>query len=305
MVIEVAAAERASKSPVAPRRAWRAGAWRRLAREPLAHFFLAGLVLFALAEQHRAQTDVYRIVVTPEHVRQIADRYRAEFAADPPPAVLAGLVDRDIDEEVLYRQGLARKLDRDDEIVRRRVVQKMQFLLQDVTAPAEPTDAQLQAWYAAHQGQYATPAKVSFSHIYFADGTMGADAARRRAAAVLAGLSNAVVRAPERGDPFPDLYDYAGFGAEQARRLFGDSQLSRALFTTPPGRWVGPFRSSYGWHLLRVQSVEPGRTPPFAEVRERVRADLAQAAEDTANQRSFARLKSRFTIVRQDEAAAP
>src|ERR1700741_2777765 len=122
---------------------------RRLLREPLVHFFAAGALLFALAEHHRAQSDIYRIVVTPQRVREISDNYKAEYGAPPPAATLARLIDQDVDEEVLYREGELRGLDRDDEIVRRRIVQKMRFLEQDLTAPREPTEAQIEAYYAA------------------------------------------------------------------------------------------------------------------------------------------------------------
>jgi parvulin-like peptidyl-prolyl isomerase len=274
-------------------------------REPLVHFFAIGLVIFAVAEHHRMATDRYRIVVTPARVAELANRYQAEYGAAPSAAALARLVDHDVDEEVLYREGLARGLDRDDEIIRRRIVQKMQFLTQDMAAPAEPSPDELRAYYQAHRTQYAAPPAVSFSHIFFADGADGPDGSRRRAAAVLARLPAATARAPERGDPFPDLYDYAGFGPEQARRLFGESELSRRLFTAPAGRWVGPFRSSYGWHLVRVQAVTPGRIPPFEAVQARVRDDAMGEAQAKANQRGFAALKSRFTIVREDGGGRP
>jgi peptidyl-prolyl cis-trans isomerase C len=278
---------------------------QRALREPLTHFLVVGLVLFIAVEHHRAQTDPYRIVVTPERVRDLTDRYRMEYGTDPSPATLSQLVDHDVDEEVLYREGLTRKLDQDDEIVRRRVVQKMQFLEQNLAVPTEPNEQRLKTRYRAHRAQYATPATVSFSHIYFADGVLEADAARRRAAAVLAGLSDSIIRAPERGDSFPDLYDYAGIGTEEAGLLFGDSELSRKLFQAPPGRWSGPLRSSYGWHLLRVQSMRPGRIPPFPEVRDRVRADLMAADQEAANRQRFAALKSRFTVAREDGESQP
>jgi hypothetical protein len=280
------------------------GVARRLAREPLLHFFAVGLVLFAAAERHRTQADLYRIVVTPERVRQLVEAYRAEFGTAPGPKTLAGLVDHDVDEEALYREGLARKLDQDDEIVRRRIVQKMQFLEQDLSAPAEPSAAELAAWFRTHRGDYVQPASLSFSHIYFSDVHGGSDAARARALSTLARLSDTTQRAPERGDPFPDLYDYAGFGPEQAKRLFGDSEISRKLFQAPQGRWIGPLRSGYGWHLVRVQSVQPARSLDFDEARERVRADVLAAEQEAANQRAFAALKARFTVVRQDQGAA-
>ncbi len=270
-------------------------------REPLVHFFAAGLVLYAVAAHHRAETDQHRIVVTPQAVQRLADGYQAEYGSPPSRRALSELVDRWVDEEVLFREGQARGLDRDDEIIRRRVVQKMQFVEQDLAAPAEPTEADLAAWYQAHKAQYATPATVSFSHVYFADGAGGPQVAHTRAEAALAGLADATARAPERGDPFPDLYDYAGFGPEAARRLFGDTELARQLFQVPPGRWAGPFRSSYGWHLVRVSQATPGEVPPLAEVRERVRADLVAARQDAANQRGFEALKARYAIVRQDQ----
>jgi hypothetical protein len=274
-------------------------------REPLVHFFAIGLVLFALAEHQKARTDFYRIVVTPGRVRQLAERYRAEFGAEPPPIALAELVDRDIREEVLYREGLAHKLDRDDEIIRRRVAQKMQFLAQDLAAPSEPSEAALRAWYQTHRAAYATTPTVSFSHIFFSIGTEGAAAARLRAAAVRAHLPDATLRAPERGDLFPDLYDYAGFGPEQAKRLFGDSDLSRQLFKAPLGRWIGPLRSVYGWHLVRVQSAQAGDVPDFDAVRDRVRADLLAAEQEAANRRSFEALRARFKVVREEGAERP
>jgi peptidyl-prolyl cis-trans isomerase C len=282
------------------------GRWRnRILREPLVHFFAVGLLLLALAEHHNAKADLLRIVVTPERVRQLTDGYRAEFGSTPTPRLLAQLIDRDIDEEVLYREGLARRLDRDDAIVRRRVVQKMRFLEQDLVAQPEPDEARLTAYYQAHRAQYATPATVSFSHIFFAETEGNPDAAWLRAQSVLAELSDTTARAPERGDNFPDLYDYAGFSAEQAKQVFGDSEISRRLFETSPGHWVGPVRSAFGWHLVRVQSAEPGKLLAFAAVRERVRADLIAADEAAANQRTFLALKARYTVVRADGVTTP
>jgi len=279
--------------------------WQRAVREPLSHFFVAGLLLFVSAEHYKAATDHYRIVVTPERVRQLTDGYRAEYGSAPTAHALASLIDGNIDEEVLYREGIARRLDRDDEIVRRRIVQKMQFLQQDLVTPSDPSEPELEAYYLAHQANYVTPAVVSFSHIYFADPAGDSESTRLRAQAALAMLSDATIRAPERGDSFPDLYDYASFGPEQARRLFGDTEISHRLFEVAPGHWVGPLRSAYGWHLVRIQSTEPRRVLPYTAARERVRADAIAAAAATANRRSFEALRARFTVVRADGAAGP
>lgn len=278
---------------------------RRVAAEPLTHFVVLGLALFAAGRIYEAQTSTYRIVVTPAHVAEIANGYALQFGAPPDPATLEALVRRDIDEEMLYRQGLAMKLDRDDQIVRRRIVQKAQFVMQDLNPPAEPTDAQLAAYYAAHQNRYVTQPRATFTQVFFSADNGGDAAARARAAAALRAMPAGVTRAPERGDPFPDLYDFSAYEPEQVLRLFGRTPFSQAVFQAPIGRWAGPFRSGYGWHLLYVSARQAPFRPPLAQVREQVRSDELQAGQDAANQAAFDRLARRFTVVRADLGQTP
>jgi hypothetical protein len=297
----------ATKPEAAPGRAprrWRT-ALRRLMGEPLVHFLIAGSVLFAAGEAYRRHTDIYRIEVAPRHVEQLASAYALQFGAKPDAATLDELVRRDVHDEMLYRQGLALKLDRDDEIVRRRVIQKMQFLMQDLNPPAEPTAAQLGAYYQAHAAKYAVPAKATFSHVYFSAQGLGDAAARAKAIQVLRTLPAAATRAPGRGDPFPDLYDFAGYDPAQVGRLFGDSEFTRAVFTAPVGQWSGPYRSGYGWHLVRIEARQAPSQPPLATVRESVRDDYLEAAQGASNERAFDKLAQRFQVVRPKGAPRP
>jgi hypothetical protein len=275
---------------------------RRLAAEPLVHFVAAGLLLFVAARIYETRTDTYRIDVTQRHVAQLAHGYALQFGAPPDAATLEALVQADIKDEILYRQGVAMKLPDGDEIVRRRVVQKMQFLMQDTNAPPEPAEAQLQAFYDAHADRYRTPARATFSHIYFAVEGGGDGGAQARAHALLASLPAGVTRAPDRGDPFPDLYDFSAADAEQVGRLFGHTPFAQAVFDAPAGRWSGPYRSGYGWHLLYVDARQPSARAPFATVKDTVRVDYLQDAQDRANRTAFDKLARRFTIVRQDRA---
>jgi hypothetical protein len=277
----------------------------RVLKEPLFHFVVVGFALFLAGRAYQTRTDVYRIEVTPAHVAQLSRGYALQFGTPPDRATLEQLVQDDVHDEMLFRQGRALKLDQDDEIVRRRVVQKEQFLIQNLHPPAEPTDAELAAYYAAHADHYAAPSRAGFSHIYFAIGPGGDAVARTRAQAALARIPAGVTRGPERGDAFPDLYDFSAFEPEQVERLFGRTEFARAVFTAPTGHWAGPFRSAYGWHLLYVATRDAPNRPPLAEVRERVRSDYLQDAQDRANAAAFAQLARRFTIVRGDRKAAP
>jgi hypothetical protein len=202
-------------------------------------------------------------------------------------------------EEILYREGLRLGLDRDDEIVRRRIVQKAQFLLQDTVAPAEPGATQLDAYFRQHASRYVAPVRTSFSHVFVA-ADAGESAGRQRAQAILARLKPASPRAPAAGDPFPDRYDFADYDPQQTERLFGASEFTRAVPQAPMGRWSGPFRSAFGWHLLYVAARQPAHTLTLDAARDQVRADYLREAQAQANARAYAELARRYTVIRSD-----
>jgi peptidyl-prolyl cis-trans isomerase C len=199
-------------------------------------------------------------------------------------------VEREIEEEILFRRGVALGLDRDDEIVRRRVVQKMQFLLHDVQAPAEPEEAELSAYFANNAERYATPPRVTFSHVYFATD----EGAAREALHRLIGGAEA----SGLGEPFPDLYHFASYEPEQVHRLFGRTDFSNAVFSASPGQWVGPLRSGYGWHLIRVEARQAAGRPLFADVRDRVRTDYLLDEQARRNVAAFNDLAGEYEVVR-------
>jgi peptidyl-prolyl cis-trans isomerase C len=270
---------------------------RKALREPLLHFVVAGFVLFIAGEAHRRETDPFRIVVTPEREAQLVNRYALQFGAPPDAATRASLVDREIEEEMLFRQGVALGLDRNDELVRRRIVQKMQFLLEDVSPPAEPADDQLNAFYASHADRYTTPARATFSHVYFST-EQGEAQARERARDALTALESGKGQAAELGDPFPDLNHFSAYDAQQVRRLFGETEMASAAFVSPTGHWAGPFKSVYGWHLVFVDNRQDASRQAFTAVRDKVRTDYLLDAQERANQQSMSQLAREFTVVR-------
>lgn len=274
----------------------------RLLREPLLHFLAAGLLLFVAAEAWRAGHDGRRIVITPERVADLSAKYRLQFGTPPTPAQLAGLIDGYVDEEVLYREGVAQGLDRDDEIVRRRVAQKAQFLQADAPPP-EPGEAQLKAFFAAHAANYGQPPRYSFTHLYFSPAEGGEAIARARAEAALPRLAAGADPGAVGADAFPDLNSYAALGVTEVARIFGHSDLVQRLPQAPVGRWSGPYRSAYGWHLVRADAQVPAKAPAFAEVRQRVRADWFEDAHARASERALAAARARYTVIREDRPA--
>lgn len=270
--------------------------FRQWLREPLLHFVVAGFVLFLASELRPPGEETSRIVITPQREGRLATRFAMQFGAPPDPATLAQLVEQDVEEEMLFRRGVELGLDREDEIVRRRIVQKMEFLLNDVNAPAEPGEAELSAFYDSHAERYVTPERATFSHIFFS-AERGEHDARQRASDALNRIAHGASVAT-LGDPFPDLFHFSGYEAGQVERLFGRNEFASAVFAAPVGRWMGPYRSSYGWHLLSVEARQPAAQPALAEVRDRVRTDFLLDAQARMNEDAFNRLAREYTVVR-------
>ena len=278
---------------------------RALAREPFFHFVALGLFIFFVRGIFDGTPEQYRITIGPEDVRRIATGYEWQFGRPPTARELSHRVDRHIEEEILYREGVAMGLDVGDEIVRRRVVQKLQFLQEDVARPPEPDDAALQAFHVRHTERYAEPARVTLRHLYFSPDSGGSGAARARAAEAAAALRDkpggATVDEPPGGaDPFPGRDRYVALDGPGMSRAFGDSELASAVFELPPGAWHGPLRSGYGWHLVYVEQIDPGRERPLAEVREEVRADYLDEQRAEMNAAALAAIKGKYFVVRED-----
>ena len=290
-----------------PLHAWKTAApllrrARTLAREPFFHFLALGLLIFLARGLLDGTPEQYRITVGTEDVRRLATGYDWQFGRPPTATELSHLVERHIEEEILYREGVAMGLDEGDEIVRRRVVQKLQFLQEDVALVPEPGEAALRAFHERHAERYGAPARVTLRHLYFSPDAGGSEAAESRAADAAAALRESPNDTPpEAGDPFPGQDRYVDIDLAGLSRAFGDSELSQAVFELPPHTWHGPLRSGYGWHVVHVEGVDQGSRRPFAEVRDALRADYLDEQRREINAAALAAIKEKYVVVREDQ----
>ena len=160
---------------------------KRWLREPLLHVLLIGATLFvvyyALNPSAGRHQDPNRIVITADDLAQIRLTWMAQWRRPPTPEEMRNLLDGKIREEVLFREAMALGLDKDDTIVKRRLAQKMQFVMEDASALRVPADEELRRWFAQNAQLFATPSLVTFRHLYFSPDLRGArardDAAER------------------------------------------------------------------------------------------------------------------------------
>jgi hypothetical protein len=207
-------------------------------------------------------------------------------------------VENKVQEEVLYREALAMGLDKDDTIVKRRMAQKMQFLAEDVAAAREPTTAELKSWYEEHSEKFAQPSRFGFRHLYFSPDRRGArahdDAAK--ALAQLSGQPQDAKLAPSLADPFMFQDYYRDRTPEYLGKEFGP-QFAQGVERLSPGSWQGPIESGFGWHLVFVDTVIPGRVPAFEEIESDVRTGWLGEQKALAWEKAYKDMRARYTVL--------
>jgi len=274
---------------------------KRLFKEPLIQFLLLGAILFFVYSYIQRQTDTQarEITVSNEQVNLMIVNYRTQTGNLPTKQQLDAMIDNYIKEEISYREAKKMGLDKDDEIVRRRLSQKFDFLQTDLTEIPTPTEEQLQQFYTNNPALFRDSATVSFSHIYFSTDNSNDSIAKQRALAVLQQLKQTnIQRAPEKGDRFPLQYDYTDQSALDLQQNFGDKQLLHELFKAPLHEWVGPFQSGYGWHLVYVTKMDNAKQLPFAAIKEEVKAQYIATEKAKQNKKFYDALNAKYNINR-------
>jgi len=269
---------------------------KQILREPLLHFFAVGVLLFALFSwvndgSGRAPD---KIVVDASRVAAIESQFERTWQRRPTPEETAGLLENWIREEVLYREGMALGLDRDDPILRRRVVQKMDFISEELV-DSPPTEDELRAYFDANMDDYRLDARFSFRQLYFDPAAHG-ELLEAGVASALEAVTDG--RLPESDATLlPAEMNDASF--TEVRRTFGD-RFAETLAGLSIGDWVGPLASGYGVHLVRVDQKQEARLPDFDSVRGAVERDFRAEKNRERKDAIYEKLRRSYTIIFAD-----
>jgi hypothetical protein len=274
----------------------------RLLREPLVHFLVLGGALFAIFGRGGSDAGVAgrQIIVSEADINRLAEGFSRTWHRPPAADELEAQIRDYIREEVLYRTALALGLDKDDTIIRRRLRQKMEFLFEDAVPP--PQEADLRAYLEAHPEKFRTQPLISFQQIFVSQ-TRGATA-EADARQILARLIGGAAGAANEGDPLLLSEGFNRTPLDRIAALFGDS-FAQAVAQSAPGGWVGPLRSGYGLHLVLVTAVEPGKLPPFEQVRSAVEREWFAERRAAVQAAQYQSLLAGYGVIVQKPAASP
>ena len=275
---------------------------KRWLREPLIHFLLIGAFLFAADRYVQPMSggtpSSKQIQLSLDDLSQMVILFQSQWRREPTTQELSRLVENKVQEEILYREGLAQGLDKDDTIVKRRIAQKLQFLAEDVAAAREPNTAELKSWFEKNQAMFAQPSRVSFRHVYFSPDRRGQrtrdDAAK--ALAKLAGQAQDSKLAAALADPFMFQDYYRDRAPDYLGKEFGP-RFAQAIVKLTPGSWQGPIESGFGSHLVFVDMVIPGRVPAFEEIEGDVKTAWLGEQKAQAWEKAYREMRAKYTVL--------
>ncbi len=268
---------------------------KRWLHDPLLHFLVAGGLLFAVyGWLNRGSVSAPNVVrITTAEVSWLKETWARQWQRPPSEQELRGLVTDYLKESLLAREAQELDLDENDTVVRRRLAQKMEFLVQDTARLAEPDEDTLRRFYDDHRIQYRSPGRVSFTQLFFRS-----ELDARRALAELKTRN-----ADDLGDPSMLERDYADADEQALASVFGPAFASQ-IFGLAPGAWYGPLASGYGFHVVRIDGQEAMRERPFEQVRAQVLEEWQRVQQAKASEQFFDRLLKKYDVV-LDESVKP
>ena len=273
----------------------------KMLREPLLHFLAIGAVIYlayGVFAEPLPEADDKTIVVTAGEIEWMQTSWQKRWNRPPTDEELDGLIQQYIRETVLYREALTMGLNQHDQVIRRRLAQKLEFLAKDLVALTPPTEQELEAYFAEHKDRYQEPALYTSTQL-FLDPDKRADATQVDASAIqakLVALGDAIDDSGALGDSFMLQTYYPEKDPTEIQKQFG-SGFVESLVALEPGQWHGPVLSGYGVHLVYVSHISEPPAPEFAAVRERVTQDWVADRGEALSEQFYANLRDQYSVV--------
>jgi parvulin-like peptidyl-prolyl cis-trans isomerase-like protein len=290
---------------------------RNLSKEPLLYFLIAGALLFLLdySINARQKADPRSIVVDKPSLLSFFQAREKIF--DPEASIerfeamatleRKRLVNEYIREEALYREALSIGLNRNDALIKNRLIQKMEFIAEDLSTSLEkpPTRKTLEDYFELHRIKYYIQPVIIFTHVYFDTEQRSETEARDRSIAELAILRRSEVpfhQAIKYGDRFPLHSNYVNRGPDFIASHFGKAFASDIFDSeVASGQWYGPVKSSHGYHLVLIKEKTGGHHPVLDDIYDKVRQDYARDNRRKNIEIAIQEIVKKYHVERREE----
>ena len=241
----------------------------------------------------------HAIQISKSEVEGMLNKWMAQMKRPPAREEVDIFLEDYVQREILFREAKAMGLDKNDMVVKNRMLQKIDFLTNDLLVAANPTDAEALKYFNDNLEKYTIPGKIDFIHIFFNLDKRNFDDAKQIAFDVKKNL-NKLPNVPntyyENGDLFILPYEFQNLSKEEVSSKFGQSELSEEIFSLEEKKWSDPFVSSYGMHLVYISKKKSPTTLQFEEVKSDIKDELIKIKRREAKKRLISELKKKYII---------
>ena len=284
----------------------------KLTREPLVQFLVLGVLLYfcieLVAPPNKITQGAWEVVVSDDKLKAYLQYQRKSFNPAQSETIFSlmskeeqqTLTESFIRDEVLFQEAISLGLNQNDEIIRRRLIQKMEYLAQGFydELPAI-SEAELESYFLENPDQYRMAASISFTHVFIS--FKKDNHAQQTALTLLADLDRLSVAFEDSGE-YGDRYlfnrNYIERTPDYIFSHFGEP-FQKKLFKLLPGKqWQGPITSEYGAHLVLIKGRTKSRVPELSEVAQIVLADAQRIQQREAQAEAIRQLVKQYKVRR-------
>lgn len=268
---------------------------KTLLKEPLFHFLLMGIGLFIIyGIVSNDQTNEETIVINDFDVDNIIASWEMQWKRLPTDEELKSLILQNIKQEIFYQEALKMNLDHNDEIIKRRLSQKMQFLSSDIASLNEPNDDEILAFYKDNVASYMSHNSYElYQIIYSLDYHNNPKA---KAENMLQSISQQDPKMAENlGDKMPFPFYFKSIDESELNRQLG-LNFTDELEKLEVNQWTGPIKSGFGYHLVFIADKKESAPIPFNEIQADVLRDLEYENQKKMNEMIFEEFRKNYSI---------
>jgi len=268
---------------------------KKLFREPIVFFILVGGLFYILNIwlTKKSIPEEKKIEISLSQVQQLSAQFSKTWMRQATDEELQALIQDHIRDEVYYREAIAMGLDNNDAVIRRRMRQKLEMLLNDMAAARVPSDQVLTNYMNENAEKFSKDPIITFQQIYLNPDKrpdVSADAV-----AILNQLKSGE-NSDSLGDPTMLGYAFSEYTQSAIARQFG-GEFAQQIIKLKPGDWQGPIYSGMGVHIVKIDVFTPGEMPKLSEIRDKVEREWMAETTKELKDEAFDELLKSYEIV--------
>ena len=272
---------------------------KTLLREPIVLFILIGSVIYLLQALvfNTNPSASKQIIVSSDQLKQLENGFSSTWMRPPTEIELEGLIANYIRNEVFYREALAMGLEENDQVIRNRLRQKLELLMDNMASVNVPSQQMLEAYLQENADDFKGDYQVSFIQV-FVNPEEHSDP-QNVALNLLKQLQEGA-RPEDLGDATLMGYSFPDYSQTDVGRRFG-SDFSRQVIHVESDEWSGPLYSGMGLHLIRIDHFENGTMPELSEIRSRVEREWMARQKSKLKAAAYEKLLEGYDVVIEEK----